>query len=114
MGTYDTPANISMIKEKTGYDKILYLGYSQGTTQMFYGLSKFEESFYADSLLKFAAFAPCIRFAQDKKHVWERSIFKYKDLGIYHEGGTAQPGNVEKICTHMPLNCKQSIEWLAM
>mmetsp|Transcript_12646 Transcript_12646/g.17067 ORF Transcript_12646/g.17067 Transcript_12646/m.17067 type:complete len:140 (+) Transcript_12646:147-566(+) len=28
MGTYDTPANISMIKEKTGYEKILYLGYS--------------------------------------------------------------------------------------
>jgi len=32
MGTYDTPANISMIKEQTGYEKILYLGYSQGTT----------------------------------------------------------------------------------
>ena len=31
---------------------------------MFYGLSKYEEDFYADSLLKFAAFAPCIRFAQ--------------------------------------------------
>ena len=30
---------------------------------MFYGLSKMEESFYADSLLKFAAFAPCVRFA---------------------------------------------------
>ena len=29
---------------------------------MFYGLSKYEESFYAGSLLKFAAFAPCIRF----------------------------------------------------
>ena len=28
MGQYDTPANISMIKEQTGFDKILYLGYS--------------------------------------------------------------------------------------
>ena len=28
MGRYDGPANISMIKEHTGYDKILYLGYS--------------------------------------------------------------------------------------
>ena len=28
MGRYDGPANIRMIKEHTGYDKILYLGYS--------------------------------------------------------------------------------------
>ena len=28
MGRYDSPDNISMIKEQTGYDKILYLGYS--------------------------------------------------------------------------------------
>ena len=87
MGTYDTPANIKMIKEQTSHDKILYLGYSQGTTQMFYGLSKFEESFYADSLLKVATFAPCIRFAADDFKAWNRAIFKYEDLGIYHEGG---------------------------
>lgn len=114
MGTYDTPANINMIKEQTGYDKILYLGYSQGTTQMFYGLSKLEESFYADSLLKFAAFAPCIRFAMDEKKVWERSVFKYDDLDIYSEGGKNQIGNAAKICTHLPRNCKQALEWLPM
>lgn len=62
MGKYDTVANVSKVKELTNMEKILYLGYSQGTTQMFYGLSKYEEDFYADSLLKFAAFAPCIRF----------------------------------------------------
>ena len=63
MGQYDGVANVTKVKEETGHDKILYLGYSQGTTQMFYGLSKYEEDFYADNLLKFAAFAPCIRFA---------------------------------------------------
>lgn len=88
MGKYDTVANVSKVKELTNMDKILYLGYSQGTTQMFYGLSHLEEEFYADSLLKFAAFAPCIRFDNfsDKK-TWERSVFKYEDMGIYHEGG---------------------------
>ena len=40
MGIYDDTANIQMIKEKTGKDKIFYLGYSQGTVQMFYGLIK--------------------------------------------------------------------------
>ena len=43
MGLYDSPANIRMIKEVTGVDKIFYLGYSQGTIQMFYGLAKMEE-----------------------------------------------------------------------
>ena len=114
MGKYDAKAQISKIKELTEFEKILYLGYSQGTTQMFYGLAKYEEEFYADSLLKFAAFAPCIRFAQDKKRVWERSIFRYDNLGIYHEGGLDQWHNVKKICTHIPWNCKQALEWMPL
>ena len=28
MGLYDTPANITQIKEQTGVDKIFYIGYS--------------------------------------------------------------------------------------
>ena len=75
MGKYDTPANISKIKELTGFEKILYLGYSQGTTQMFYGLSKYEESFYADNLLKFLAFAPCTQLGITNRKSWEESIF---------------------------------------
>jgi len=31
MGMYDDTANIAMIKEATGEDKIFYVGYSQGT-----------------------------------------------------------------------------------
>lgn len=114
MGKYDAKAQISKVKELTDFEKILYLGYSQGTTQMFYGLSKYEEEFYADSLLKFAAFAPCIRFKQDDKKVWERSIFRYDNLGIYHEGGVDQIENITKICTHIPRNCKQAGEWIIM
>lgn len=39
MGLYDDAANIEMIKEKAGVDKLFYIGYSQGTIQMFYGLA---------------------------------------------------------------------------
>ena len=53
MGKYDDVANITMMKERTGADKVFYLGWSQGTIQMFYGLSYLEESFFADSLHKF-------------------------------------------------------------
>ena len=59
MGKYDDVANITMMKERTGADKVFYLGWSQGTIQMFYGLSYLEESFFADSLHKFVAMAPC-------------------------------------------------------
>lgn len=82
---------------------------------MFYGLSTLEEEFYADSLLKFAAFAPCIRFAEDKygdARLWKRSQFKYEPMGIYHEGGLYQFQNLEKICTQMPLHCKDAARWI--
>ena len=114
MGKYDAPAQITKVKEQTGWEKILYLGYSQGTTQMFYGLSKFEESFYADNLLKFGAFAPCIRFKADSEKYWKRTEFRYAGMGIYHEGGPYQVGNIEKICTHMPWNCKLTAEKIMM
>ena len=43
MGIYDDVANVKMIKEKTGAAKIIYMGFSQGTTQILYGLAKKEE-----------------------------------------------------------------------
>ena len=32
MGTFDTPAVIKMIKSKTGYPKVNYIGHSEGTS----------------------------------------------------------------------------------
>ena len=37
---FDVPAFIEMIKDQTSKEKIFYIGYSQGTIQMFYGLFK--------------------------------------------------------------------------
>ena len=62
MGKYDDVANVKFIKERTG-KKVSYVGVSQGTVQMFYGLAHKEESFFADSLHKVIALAPC--FATD-------------------------------------------------
>ena len=39
MGMHDQRAFIDKVKSETGYDKIFYVGYSQGTAQMFYGLA---------------------------------------------------------------------------
>ena len=41
-------------------DKIFYVGYSQGTTQMFYSLAYKDQSFYKDNLYKAVMLAPCM------------------------------------------------------
>ena len=59
MGLQDDVANISMIKQQASVDKVFYIGYSQGTIQMFYGLAHKEDTFFADSLHKVVQLAPC-------------------------------------------------------
>ena len=59
MGLYDDVAFIKEMKVRSGAEKVFYLGYSQGTVQMFYGLAHRHDDFYADNLHKFLAFAPC-------------------------------------------------------
>ena len=84
MGQYDDIANIKTIKSKTGKDKIIYMGYSQGTVQMFYALAKFEEAYLADSLEKFVALAPCTFYdAQGVPETYyENSVYKFPALGV--------------------------------
>lgn len=43
MGTYDSPANIDYILNLTGFDKINYVGHSEGTTQIMAGGSLIPE-----------------------------------------------------------------------
>lgn len=51
MGTYDTPAVITKIKEVTGYDKVNYIGHSEGTSQIMAGAGlKPYNQFYHDNL----------------------------------------------------------------
>ena len=60
MGLYDDTANIRKMKEVTGEEKVFYIGYSQGTSQMFYALAHLEDSFFAEHLYKALMFAPCL------------------------------------------------------
>lgn len=62
LGLYDDPAFMDLIMEKTGAAKVNYLGYSMGTTQMFYGLTHLEEVYYGRYMNKFVAIAPCVYF----------------------------------------------------
>jgi pimeloyl-ACP methyl ester carboxylesterase len=60
LGMYDGQAFMDEIIRQTGQPKVNYIGYSMGTTQMFYGLTKREEDYYMDNMNKFIAIAPCV------------------------------------------------------
>ena len=59
MGISDLPALLGKVKEVSGNDKVTYIGYSQGTTQMFYGLASQEETF-ADLVDKTIMLGPAV------------------------------------------------------
>lgn len=68
MGLYDDTANITAIKKAAGVDKIFYLGYSQGTIQMHYGLAHLESTFHVDNVHKVVSLAPCFVPMVSKLH----------------------------------------------
>lgn len=54
MATFDVPAQVDHILSQTGYKKLVYIGHSQGTTQMFARLSEdvsFAEKLYVAIML---------------------------------------------------------------
>lgn len=61
MGKYDLPAFIMKIKEVTGAEKVSYIGYDNGATQMLYGLAHYEKQFYVNHLSKVILMAPCAK-----------------------------------------------------
>ena len=63
MGEIDAPTQIDYIRKMTGQKKITYVGHSQGTTQMFYGLAT-NEDYFKDALNLFVALAPAVKMDQ--------------------------------------------------
>jgi len=45
MGQYDLPAELDYVATYTGIEKIAYIGHSQGTAQMYYGLAENQDYF---------------------------------------------------------------------
>jgi len=97
MGRYDDVANVKFIKERTG-KKVSYVGVSQGTVQMFYGLAKMEEEFFADNLYTFAAIDPCTVDVNEGTHIYEDGLFHFADYGIYVFGGPNWKKDEKTIC----------------
>ena len=61
MGRYDVKANLELILKLTGKEKLVYIGHSQGTSQMFAALTDPEVSDYVNSKVsKYLALAPVV------------------------------------------------------
>ena len=105
MGIYDDVANIKAMKKETGAEKVFYLGYSQGTVQMFYALSHLDSSFFADNLYKFLAFAPCTISPADgmPEEYNLGNLYDIQDLGIHSLYGHDERWvrDYERICDEL-------------
>lgn len=62
LGDFDAPAQIDFVREKTGAEKLTYIGHSQGTTQMFYGLAT-DHDFWVERINLFIALAPVVNLS---------------------------------------------------
>ena len=77
MAKYDLPAFIVKIKLMTGAEKVAYIGYDQGATQMLYGLAHWESQFFSKHLSKVILMAPC---AKPKVMDYEKIFDGYKNV----------------------------------
>ena len=99
MGLYDVPANIDLVLDKTGAPRVSYIGYSQGTIQMFYALTHIEESYLAERLYTFVALAPCsIALPDGSESVMTEGVFHLGDIGVYAFNGPNWESDKIKVC----------------
>ena len=102
LGMYDVPAFMDKIIEVTGKPKVNYIGYSMGTTQMFYGLTQIEDTYYAQHMNKFVALAPCIYFEPYTFMKYEFGYGAFRELGIPVIGGPKwKTDNKDLICNNL-------------
>ena len=104
MGLYDDKANIKLVKEKSG-KKPIWLGWSQGTTQLLYALAKEKAdggTFFGENLDKAVLFTPCAVPA-DGGVVFDPTIglFKYQELGVYAINGPNWASDAEYLCQNL-------------
>ena len=101
MGIYDDTAIVRAIKKHTGANKLFYVGWSQGTIQMFYALAHLDKKFFSHNLYKFVAFAPCTMFSEDQgpESMYAETLYKFPSLGVHDLYGPHWKQSHEKICS---------------
>eukprot|EP00008_Paramoeba_atlantica_P013433 CAMPEP_0201489392 /NCGR_PEP_ID=MMETSP0151_2-20130828/22630_1 /ASSEMBLY_ACC=CAM_ASM_000257 /TAXON_ID=200890 /ORGANISM="Paramoeba atlantica, Strain 621/1 / CCAP 1560/9" /LENGTH=407 /DNA_ID=CAMNT_0047874979 /DNA_START=95 /DNA_END=1318 /DNA_ORIENTATION=+ len=88
---YDVPAFLSFIMSKTGYNKVSYVGHSQGTLQMFAALSE-SNNMARDHINLFAALGPVITVGNLESHAIVLLANKHVPDALYLFGIYQFPG----------------------
>lgn len=124
MGTYDIPAYVDYILNKTGVAKLdAYIGHSEGTTQFFAGAS-LKPDFYADKVKLFVGCAPVTRLdhSSNMAMVYASQIIKpitalVEAIGLYDLISLSKTPQwlLGEFCTALPKLCQYSdqgfIDW---
>ena len=100
--------------EVTGADKLTYIEFSQGTAQMFYGMSK-RTSFFEERLNRYIAFAPVI-YGNNFGQTYEGYSMLYPallDEGIYYLGGDDWDEKYSQICENLEPWICASYSWVS-
>jgi pimeloyl-ACP methyl ester carboxylesterase len=112
MGDYDAPAQVEYVLKTTGVKNASWIGHSEGTTQMFYSLSKYPE-YWADKLNLFVSLAPVTAISHSTSEFLqyiskaEKQILGVANfLGIYEILGPFTADAFSKICYPLPYFCK--------
>ena len=126
MGTQDVPAMIKTIKYTIEQqvdephirhtDKIVYIGYDQGATQLLYGLSYLEDSFYKHHLRGAVLMAPCTRMnilnGSMGYHYYGELMDQIDLIGLYGLHGLNWDQFKPEVCSHLGRYwCDQDIVW---
>ena len=95
MGKYDLPAVTDMIQNRTGHQKVAYIGHSLGTTSMFSAIAK-NPDYWKDKVSLFVALNPLSMFPHTEahffhlaRHLYDRIVATANLLGMYEVGGSA-------------------------
>jgi len=109
MGRYDIPAILNYINETTGYEKIAYIGYSCGTTQLFYGMTVLPE-YFRSKLSVFVALAPITKIANSPAMLLKVTNIFYsiivKSLATKKVSDFAPTPTFKKLCNTVPWFCR--------
>jgi len=72
----DIPATLEYIVKETGFQKVAYIGHSQGTTQMFANLP-INQEYYKERISVFIALGPIARLSSTKSPAFNALSFFY-------------------------------------
>jgi pimeloyl-ACP methyl ester carboxylesterase len=100
MASFDVPAQVEYVLERSGYERLVYIGHSQGTTQMFAHLS--EDVAFADKLYVAIMFNPVASVIHQSSEI----------LGLGSKPGFAELATLFGISEILPASDNNSMAYI--